>query len=152
LQTAKEDQRALILLTISRQNIDDIPEILEDCVEQGRLSSKIEKRGTQAGENAFYLHEDVLQSRGLALLLFDDAAGYAPAGVTGWISLIIIFARVNDECEPVRIIRTLALVECDRGVHDIHRKRSTLQARASSACRRRAGLPVPSCRVSCSLD
>jgi len=48
LQTAKEDQRALILLTISRQNIDDIPEIVEDCVEQGRLSSKIEKRGTQA--------------------------------------------------------------------------------------------------------
>src|SRR3954451_12629687 len=104
------------------------------------------------GETAFYLHEDVLQSRGLALLLFDDAAGYAAAGVTGWISLIIIFARVNDEFEPVRIIRTLALVECDRGVHDIHRKRSTLQARASSACRRRAGLPVPSCRVSCSLD
>jgi hypothetical protein len=35
LQTAKEDQRALILPTINRQNIDDIPEIVEDCVEQG---------------------------------------------------------------------------------------------------------------------
>src|SRR5215212_5184770 len=35
LQTAKEDQRALIVLTINRQNIDDIPEIAEDCVEQG---------------------------------------------------------------------------------------------------------------------